>query len=95
MNSVALAQALVNIAAVYLVLGLAFAILFVIWGVGKIDPAATNGTWGFRVIILPGVMLLWPLLAGRWWRGAHSPPLERNAHRVRRNLKTTNIDPPD
>ncbi|MGH7491348.1 MAG: hypothetical protein ACREOO_03025 [bacterium] len=71
-----------NIAAVYLLLGLTFAVFFVIWGAGKIDPAAAEGTMGFRAIIMPGVVLLWPLLAKRWWQGARNPPLERNSHRA-------------
>jgi hypothetical protein len=81
-NSIALAQTLVYVVAIYLALGLGFAIPFVIWGVGRIDPAAAGGTPGFRGIILPGVVLLWPLLAKRWWQGFHHPPPERNAHRA-------------
>ena len=82
MNSSVLAQALVNIVAIYLGLGLVFAVFFVIWGAGKIDPAAAGGTMGFRAIIIPGVVLMWPLLAKRWWKGVRNPPLERNAHRA-------------
>lgn len=81
MNSVALAQVLVNIAGIYLAMGLAFAVAFVIWGAGRVDPAAREATLGFRLIIIPGVILLWPVLAQRWQRGAKEPPVERNAHR--------------
>lgn len=65
----------------YLLCGLAFALPFVLVGVGRIDPHATQGSWGFRVLILPGVVFLWPLLARRWLRGDHEPPVERSAHR--------------
>jgi hypothetical protein len=65
----------------YLPGGLVFAIPFVVIGVGKIDPHAAHGSWGFRVLIIPGTILLWPLLASRWLSGSHEPPEERNSHR--------------
>jgi hypothetical protein len=67
--------------AAYLVMGFLFAIPFVLVGVRRIDPHATRGSWGFRVLIVPGSAFLWPLLAKRWLRGAPHPPEERNAHR--------------
>lgn len=67
-------------AAAYLGVGLVFALGFVLKGVGLIDPDAREGTWGFRVLIFPGVTALWPGLALRWWRGAR-PPTESNPHR--------------
>jgi hypothetical protein len=66
---------------VYLACGLAFAIPFVLVGVGKIDPHAAHGSWGFRILIIPGTIILWPLLARRWKRGLQAPPEEINAHR--------------
>ena len=48
---------------VYLVIGLLLAVPFVQAGVKRIDPHATRGSWGFRLLILPGTMFLWPLLA--------------------------------
>ena len=80
MTGILIAQLRVNGAGVYLLLGLAFAIACVRRGAGQIDPAAANGTLGFRLIILPGAVLLWPWLAKRWWRGAPRAA-ERNAHR--------------
>jgi hypothetical protein len=61
--------------------GLAFAIPFVLVRVGKIDAHAGQGSWGFRVLLIPGTMFLWPLLACRWWNGLHKPPEENNPHR--------------
>lgn len=66
---------------VYLACGFAFAIPFALIGVKQIDPHARHGSWGFRVLILPGAMALWPLLLRRWASGVHEPPEERNAHR--------------
>jgi hypothetical protein len=69
------------LAALYLLCGIIFAVPFVTVGVGRIDPHAVHGSWGFRVLILPGTALLWPLLAKRWLQGRHEPPEENNAHR--------------
>ena len=38
----------------YLVCGLAFAIPFALVGVKKIDPHAAHGSWGFRLLVIPG-----------------------------------------
>ncbi len=67
--------------AAYLAGGLLFAIPFVMTGVNRIDPHARRGSVGFRILILPGSVLLWPLLASRWLTGAPHPPEERSAHR--------------
>lgn len=72
---------------VYAALGVAFAIPFVIWGVKRIDPAAREGTWGFRLLILPGCAALWPLLLRRVVGGL-PPPEERTAHRLRASQST-------
>lgn len=65
---------------VYVAAGVLFGVPFVLFGVSRIDPAARGGTWGFRLIVLPGVVALWPLLARRWIAGA-PPPEEATAHR--------------
>jgi hypothetical protein len=74
-------EALLIAAGIYLVCGLVFAIPFVLLGVAKIDSHAAHGSWGFRVLIIPGTMFLWPLLALRWLKGIHEPPEENNPHR--------------
>ena len=71
---------IVRLVELYLIAGLLFSVPFVIRGVGRIDPVARTGSWGFRLIVLPGVVALWPLLLRRWITGAQ-PPSERNAHR--------------
>jgi membrane protein implicated in regulation of membrane protease activity len=72
---------LLSLLGVYLLLGVAFAIPFVAIGVKRIDPHAASATWGFRLLIVPGIVVLWPLLLRRWMRGAHEPPEEQSAHR--------------
>lgn len=67
--------------AVYLVCGFLFAVPFVVVGVKRIDPHAAHGSWGFRVLIVPGTVFLWPWLAKRWLSGSSEPPEECTAHR--------------
>jgi len=79
--STALATSIVWTLAAYLGVGLVFALPFVLTGAGRLDHVARQGTIGFRLLIIPGVTALWPLLAWRWYRGQTAPPLEHNAHR--------------
>ena len=72
---------MLSVLGLYLSSGLVFAIPFVLVGVGRVDPHAAHGSWGFRVLIIPGTMCFWPLLARRWLRGIAHPLGERNAHR--------------
>ncbi len=76
------AETLVAVVEIYLVVGILFGIVFVTRGVQAIDHAAEGTGWGFRLIILPGVAVFWPLLLRRWIRRVQ-PPEERNAHRDR------------
>ena len=66
---------------VYIVCGFLFAIPFVLLGVKRIDPHAAQGSWGFRLLIIPGAVAFWPVLLRRWMKGVHEPPDERSAHR--------------
>ena len=50
---------------VYLGIGTLIALIFLTLGVGKIDAAAT-GAYGFRLLVWPGVILLWPVVLWRW-----------------------------
>ncbi len=74
------AELLVNAATLYVAVGLLFAILYASFGAPRLDPAAEKGTWGFRLLSIPGTVALWPLLAWRWLR-REGPPIEDNAHR--------------
>jgi hypothetical protein len=55
---------------VYAALGAVFAVLFALRGARAVDPVAEHATIGFRLLVLPGATLLWPLLARRWWLAA-------------------------
>lgn len=78
---VPVAQTLVAVVAVYAAVGLLFAAGFVTMGVGRIDPSATHAPIGFRLLIVPGTVALWPLLAIRWMR-RQPPPVESTRHRA-------------
>jgi hypothetical protein len=81
--SATLASAIVQAATAYVGAGLVVAVPLVWAGIPRLDPAARGTTWGFRAIIIPGVVLLWPLLVARLAAGSTHPPREQNAHRRR------------
>ena len=62
------ARVIAQIVAAYLAAGLVFALPFAFRWAGRLDAAARSGTLGFRLLILPGSMLLWPWLAARLLR---------------------------
>lgn len=64
------AKILMTIFQAYFALGLLFAIPFVLRGAGVVEPVAKEGTWGFRILILPGSATLWPYLLYRWVRAS-------------------------
>lgn len=74
------AKTVVVLLASYTGLGLAFAVPFVLRGAGRLDPDAERGSWGFKLLILPGAAALWPLLLARWLRGSGLPE-ENSPHR--------------
>jgi len=77
-----IAAAFLILLGAYLACGLVFAIPFALIGVKKIDPRAAHGSWGFRLLVIPGTMTFWPMLLRRWATGAKEPPEERNPHRL-------------
>jgi hypothetical protein len=61
-------------AAGYLIAGLAFGLAFVTVGVSRLDPAARGASPVFRLLILPGSVALWPVLAAQWARHGRKRP---------------------
>ena len=62
-------EILLIIAAIYLLLGVLFVIPFLIKGLNKVDEGAHGSTIGFKIIIMPGVIVLWPVLLSKWMKG--------------------------
>jgi hypothetical protein len=60
-----LAALIVEAAKWYGIAGLVAAAAFLIFGIGRIDPAA-RGVFAFRPLLIPGVVLLWPFVLARW-----------------------------
>lgn len=46
--------------------GLAVAVAFLGYGIDRIDEDA-RGAYLFRILAIPGAILLWPLVIRRWW----------------------------
>jgi hypothetical protein len=63
-----LVQILLMIVAVYLACGFIFMIPFIIKGVNVTDEGAHGSSIGFRIIIIPGVIVFWPILLRKWIR---------------------------
>jgi hypothetical protein len=82
LNFVMIAAIFLTTLGAYLGFGLLFSLPFVLWGAKKIDPPAGQSSWGFRLVIIPGVSVFWPVLLQRWLGGSHEPPGERNPHRL-------------
>ena len=48
-------------------IGLFVAALFLFIGIDRIDEDA-QGAYVFRPLLIPGIMLIWPLVLWRWWQ---------------------------
>ena len=62
---------LITIATWYLYAGVAVAVWFIIYAIGRLDENA-EAAWVFRPLLVPGVLLIWPLVIWRTvvlWRG--------------------------
>lgn len=66
----------------YALMGFLFAAIFVSFGVQRLDSQARGAGIGFRLLILPGVAALWPMLLKRWLGGVNEAPIERTPHRT-------------
>ena len=45
--------------------GLAVAAAFLLYGIERVDPRARR-TYAFRPLLIPGCIVLWPLVIARW-----------------------------
>jgi hypothetical protein len=63
---VIVAEVILYICLVYSLCGLAVGVPFVLGGVDRVDASARGASIGFRLIILPGTVALWPIIATKW-----------------------------
>ena len=59
---------LVYIFLAYLAIGVLFSIAFVVKGVDAIDNEAARSPKTFRIVLVPGAILLWPVLIIKWMK---------------------------
>lgn len=64
---------------IYLLLGILFVVPFLMKGLTKVDASAHSGTIGFKIIIIPGVIVFWPFLLRKLIAGEKIffPPIEK------------------
>lgn len=81
------AALIVDLARLWLWAGGAVALAFLFWGLDRVEPNA-RGAWAFRPLLLPAVLLIWPLVLWRWavleagrddWAKRHLPPRRSHA----------------
>ena len=82
------ATALVDFAEIYGWIGLAVAVPFLLFGMDRFDEDA-RGAYMYRPLLLPGAVLIWPIVLWRWvvietgrdkWPLRHRPP--RKSHGI-------------
>ena len=54
------------VVALFLLCGMVFTVFFIARGLQKIDEGVSGSSWGFRIIIIPGCILFWPVLLKKW-----------------------------
>ncbi len=80
--SLEIAQFVVGAFEAYALAGVGFALMFLPRGVTRLDPRVAGAPKTLRLLILPGIVALWPLFAWRWITGGHEP-IEDNPHRAK------------
>ena len=80
------AEAILWLAQLWLIAGAVVAALFLTIGIDRIDEDA-RGAYVFRPLLVPGVLLIWPLVVWRWgvleagrdqWAKRHDPPRKQH-----------------
>ena len=59
------AASVVSAVRIWVWIGLGVSAVFLLWGIDRVEPNA-RGAWTFRVLLVPGIVLLWPLVLWRW-----------------------------
>lgn len=69
MASIETVTAILNGVALYAAAGAVFAVAFLLLGITRIDNGAKGAGLGFRLLLIPGLIALWPLMLIRWLSG--------------------------
>jgi hypothetical protein len=67
--SVALAETVLTVVAGYFAVGALFAVIFIPFGLRRVDVVAAGGPLRFKLLIAPGVIVLWPVVLVLWLSG--------------------------
>ncbi|MEO0752987.1 MAG: hypothetical protein AAFY25_14425 [Pseudomonadota bacterium] len=76
------AQDILTVVEIWCSIGLAVGVLFLLFGIQRVDQDAT-GALAFRPLLIVGIVLIWPLVLWRWfilttgrdnWQARHVPP---------------------
>ena len=59
------ARIVIEVLQYYGYVGLAVAAAFLLYGIERVDPRARR-TYAFRPLLIPGCIVLWPLVIARW-----------------------------
>jgi hypothetical protein len=63
--------AIFTLLGLYLLCGFLFAMVFIFKGINKVDEGAHGSSAGFKIIIIPGIMVFWPVLMKKWIRASN------------------------
>jgi hypothetical protein len=67
---------------IYLFAGIVFASLFLFKGIHIVDEGAHGSSRGFYIIIIPGIVLLWPLLLKKWIHAVSEKKISKPADTI-------------
>ncbi len=61
-----LAELVVAFVQIWAAIGGLVCVAFLFFGLDRIDPAA-HDSYAFRPLLIPGIVVIWPLVLWRWW----------------------------
>ncbi len=61
-----------QVIAIYLGVGFVFALFFALRGAERANAERAPVSWGARILLIPGAMILWPLVFAQWRRAERS-----------------------
>jgi hypothetical protein len=70
------------LALIYLIAGFIFLFPFLFKGIHAVDEGAHGSSNGFYIIIIPGIVLLWPLLLKKWMQALRQRTFTKPAETI-------------